>query len=859
MNKVDPCVRELIQEKSFTLMSCASIISITDVQGKIVYANENFTKISGYSTEELIGTKHSIVNSGHHTKSFWAVMWKEIIRGGIWRGEVKNKTKSGNFYWVDSQIMPVKNADGFIVAFLSVRNDITREKNYEIQLERDKYKLSAIYNNSSESHVLISPDLKVVSFNKSASRFVKMMYDQEIEEGKSIYDYLSNESLSEFNKNYEQAFSGEEVRTEQKLTHSDGRKRWYRVSYAPVYDSEGKLFGVSRNCGNIDKRKKAVENLLKERQRLVSLIESIPDAIFFKDGEGRWLITNEPAKQLFKLHDIDWTGKTELELAELHPEYRTAHEVCIIDDEKAWNEGKLTLFAEFVINDAGDTREYEVRKMPIFNDDGSRKALVIIGADVTERRQAEQTILESKQRFRAMADSAPVLIWMAGTDKLCYFFNKVWHEFTGRTLEQEMGNGWAEGVHPDDLHRCLEIYTHHFDLRKSFKMDYRLRRHDGQYRWILDHGVPRYLPNGEFAGYIGSCTDITESRQGEIELKRTKKNLEQTVRLAKIGGWEVDYVNGTITWSGVTREIAEVPDDYVPNFDTILNFYKEGESRNKMEAAIVKAMQEGVGFEMELQLVSAKGKEYWVKTIAEPKMVNGKCEKIYGYFQDITAQVELNKKNQQMERKFSHLIEKSTDVIVLQDKEAVIRYCSPAIKQTLGYTAEEIVGTSAYFLFHPDDIAQVEQKHIKILQSPGKHFPLAVDRLKHKKGHYVYVEGIVTNMFDDENVRAAVVNFRDVTEKRSAENKLEMKNERLEQIAWLFSHEVRGPVATILGLLNLLNHQNITDPINEEVLAKILIPAHQLDEIITKIVGKTYEIEEPLMNLTSNMSQSKNS
>jgi PAS domain S-box-containing protein len=177
----------------------------------------------------------------------------------------------------------------------------------------------------------------------------------------------------------------------------------------------------------------------------------------------------------------------------------------------------------------------------------------------------------------------------------------------------------------------------------------------------------------------------------------------------------------------------------------------------------------------------------------------------------------------------------------------VIRYCSPAIKQTLGYTAEEIIGTSVYSFFHPDDIAQVEQKRFKILQSPGKHFPFTVDRLKHKKGHYVYVEGIVTNLFDDENVRASVANFRDVTEKRSAADKLKMKNERLEQIAWLFSHQVRGPVATIMGLINLLNHQDITDPINEEVLANIRIPAHQLDEIITKIVGKTYEIEEPLM------------
>jgi two-component system CheB/CheR fusion protein len=115
-----------------------------------------------------------------------------------------------------------------------------------------------------------------------------------------------------------------------------------------------------------------------------------------------------------------------------------------------------------------------------------------------------------------MADTAPVLIWISGIDKLCYFFNKGWLDFTGRTQEQEYGNGWAEGVHPDDLDRCLSIYTGCFDKRVPFKMEYRLRRHDGQYCWLLDNGVPRYTENGAFAGYIGSCIDIQEMKEAEL-------------------------------------------------------------------------------------------------------------------------------------------------------------------------------------------------------------------------------------------------------------------------------------------------------------------------------------------------------
>ncbi|HWD86829.1 MAG TPA: PAS domain S-box protein [Mucilaginibacter sp.] len=130
-----------------------------------------------------------------------------------------------------------------------------------------------------------------------------------------------------------------------------------------------------------------------------------------------------------------------------------------------------------------------------------------------------QPVIPIEEQFAIMANSAPVLIWIAGPDKLCYFFNAGWLKFTGRTLEQEYGNGWAEGVHPDDLQHCLDIYISAFDARQEFKIEYRLRRHDGVYQWILDNGVPRYAANGAFAGYIGSCMVIDELLESD-RLKR---------------------------------------------------------------------------------------------------------------------------------------------------------------------------------------------------------------------------------------------------------------------------------------------------------------------------------------------------
>ena len=136
-----------------------------------------------------------------------------------------------------------------------------------------------------------------------------------------------------------------------------------------------------------------------------------------------------------------------------------------------------------------------------------------------------EKVRESEQRFRLVANTAPVLIWMSGPEKLRDYFNQPWLEFTGRELETELGNGWSEGVHPDDLKNCLETYTRAFDLCESFKMQYRLRRYDGEYRWILDSGVPRLNLDGSFAGYIGSCLDVTDHKEAEQTLAEMGRKL----------------------------------------------------------------------------------------------------------------------------------------------------------------------------------------------------------------------------------------------------------------------------------------------------------------------------------------------
>jgi PAS domain S-box-containing protein len=155
-------------------------------------------------------------------------------------------------------------------------------------------------------------------------------------------------------------------------------------------------------------------------------------------------------------------------------------------------------------------------------------------ATTADQRRAE-ALRESETLFRTMADTAPVMIWMSDTEKRGTFFNKGWLDFTGRALEEELGEGWTQSVHPEDLGRCLAVCGGAFRARQPFSIDYRMRRGDGQYRWILDNGVPRHGPDGAFLGYIGSCIDITERREAELDSARQRSELARLSRVAILG------------------------------------------------------------------------------------------------------------------------------------------------------------------------------------------------------------------------------------------------------------------------------------------------------------------------------------
>ena len=289
--------------------------------------------------------------------------------------------------------------------------------------------------------------------------------------------------------------------------------------------------------------------------------------------------------------------------------------------------------------------------------DESSRAIRSMGVlwDISERKQAEDRLRESEERFRNMADSAPVMIWVSGLDKLCTFFNKPWLEFTGRTMDQELGNGWAEGVHPEDFDRCFDTYNSSFDARRSFQIEYRLCRADGKYRWILDHGTP-LCRGGEFVGFIGSCVDITERKLIEERVQASEAQLMDAQRLAKVGSFEVDIASDTIYWSDEIGRIFGTTGPRQSDFQTFLNFVHPRDRDKVLEGArtvrSTRALTATPGpVETHYRIIRNDGEVRFLRSIVEAvRSHQGVPVRLTGATQDITEQVraqELLRKSEQ--------------------------------------------------------------------------------------------------------------------------------------------------------------------------------------------------------------------
>ncbi|MGK7901288.1 MAG: PAS domain S-box protein [Hormoscilla sp.] len=467
----------------------------------------------------------------------------------------------------------------------------------------------------------------------------------------------------------------------------------------------------------------------------------------------------------------------------------------------------------------------------------STDAVTWVARDITDRKRIESALQaahdllevrvaalrESEARFRTMADSAPVLLWVSGTDGLCTFFNQPWLEFTGRTLEQELGNGWTENVHPEDFHYCLDIYLTSFHARKPFQMEYRLQRADGEYRWLLDRAIPRYNADGSFAGYIGSCIDITDRKLAEAERAKLIAIVEATpdfISSSSVDG-QVLYFN-----KAARKILGLGENEEIDNFQ-ISTGHPDWVNDIIQTEGIPTAMRDGswIG---ETAILNCDGREVPLsQLIIAHQGTDGKVNMLSTIARDISTLRE-------SERRWRSLLENVRLVVVGLDRAGKVEYVNPFFLELVGYTEAEVLGSDWFATFLPKrDRPQVNEYFWEILERDFE--PHYQNIILTKSGEERMIAWNNTRLHDARGKAIGTMSIgEDITERYALER---MKDEFISVV----SHELRTPLTAIHGGLNLLS-SGLVEPQSDRGKRILQITTENSDRLV-QLVNDILELE----------------
>ena len=437
---------------------------------------------------------------------------EETILTGVKEGkkiehyETARITKEGKRIDVSLTISPMRDATGRIIGASKIARNITERKRTQGDLKKSEERLSEMFRHSPSALSLISYEThRYLDVNETFERLSGYTRAELI--GQNSLEAGLRMSPAEAARLREEVRSQGFLRNVEFEYRAKDNRVVIGLTSAELIDT-GDEKCILQVVTDITESKEIAEKLQTTQKRMAGIVASAMDAIIAVDAKQEVVLFNAAAEKMFGCSAQEAIGDS---IARFIPDrYRAAHH------------GHVNRFAETAVTNRAmgaqgalsavrsNGEEFPIEASISQVEDSSKKLFTVIIRDITERRQAEEAAAESEKRFRLIANTAPVLIWMAGTDKLCNYVNQPLLAFTGHTLEEELRSGWSGGVHPDDREKCLESYTRCFDRREEFRMEYRFRRYDGEYRWVLDIGVPRFNNDGSFAGYVGCCVDISD-------------------------------------------------------------------------------------------------------------------------------------------------------------------------------------------------------------------------------------------------------------------------------------------------------------------------------------------------------------
>ncbi len=483
---------------------------------------------------------------------------------------------------------------------------------------------------------------------------------------------------------------------------------------------------------DITERKEIQNRILESEQRYRQLFNESPIALFeedFTDVLSELDILKSKGihniKDYFDLHPDVVKKYTEMvKIIDVNNAALALHEVAdkkqlLGSLDKIFTQDSLEVFKEELIAIAegktyfeseaqvktlsGKTKYIYLRlylRYIVENNKSFSKAL-IASSDISDLKNLLNDLTKSESKYRNLTDVSPVGVFQTDNDGSCNFVNRKWTEIVGINSDNAIGQGWANSIYIDDRKWVLTKWLDAVKKGITFKEEFRFQHSDGKIVWVISEAKPNADEGGNLNGYIGIITDISDRKLMEDSLLRNEAFLNQTGSVAKVGGWEFDVKSKILNWTVETFHIYELPLDYKPTFDDLTQFTISQDSAI-IKSAISKAIKHGSPFDLEVGIVTHKGKHLWIHTICRPQKVNGKVTKITGTLQDITDNKNAILALSDSEEKFSCISNTVHDAVIMIDQNGKIIFWNQSAEIIFGVSESNAIGKLAYQLIIPD-------------------------------------------------------------------------------------------------------------------------------------------------------------
>ncbi|MGM0635173.1 MAG: PAS domain S-box protein [Bacteroidota bacterium] len=695
---------------------------------KILFANQSFCEMTGYTEAELMGKTPRILQGPKTNQQQLKNIREALEANKAIEVDLINYKKNGEEFWVNINISPVLDHTGNCTHYIALEKDITNKKYTELQ----KVFLDEITN----------------AFRKS--------------------------------KDLKQAF-GETLQLTQDFFKVQLTEGWLNSLY-----SDDLIFYEKKNPSKIDALFQPTNNNFEKltQKGLIGEIKESSKAIQYKNLST---IPHFVRKKAAKKADIDY-----------------AYGIPLLSDDK--------FFGLVFLGAKNQLSEYQLLMFDEFSK--------LLGKEIDRKKIETELSL--------VYNNTPDIISIAGFDGYFKKISPSAEHILGYTQQELIQQAFMSFVHPDDIEKTKCVFEKLQNGEKHNYFENRYISKDKRIRWLA--WTVTSIVSEKIL--IASAKDITDKKELE-------KLVDKATDLAQIGGWEVDLLNNGNYLSPMTKKLHEVPEYYSPTLDEAIKFYKKGKSRNQLRKKLNRCIETGENFDLELEFITAKGNEKWVRLIGESEQLNGETIKLSGSFQDISqrkkAEIErkkIFKKLSLSEQKYSDLFHLSpSPKLVCNLASGAILDANKSMSNFYGYTKSDLLKMKLSDLESPDQ---------SLAKLPHQESNFVVHQTK--SGQQKIIE-ITENNIDFKGIPSKIILLSDVTEKVKQFNAIQEQNEKLKAIAWTQSHEVRAPLARIMGLIDLIDQDLLDETEKQFTLKEIVSSTKELDVLIKKIVQQTKEVK----------------